>query len=276
MSNPFPGMDPYLEQHWRDVHHRLITYASDQLQPQLPQDLLARVEERVVVEPTDDDERSVYPDVRIVEHGAGAAVATRPQAAAAGSTSIIIHADDEPATEGFIEIVEAGSARRVVTVLEILSLTNKLAGEGREIYRRKQRELKAGRVTLVEIDLLRAGRRTMTVPTHKVPQAYRTAYQVCVRRGWRADEFEVYPVPLRERLPDVRVPLRETDSHVVLKLQELIDRAHQNGRYETTDYRVAPVPPLRKADAAWAVEVLRRAGMRDEGGQRVGELKAES
>lgn len=27
MSNsPFPGMDPYLERFWRNVHHRLVTY----------------------------------------------------------------------------------------------------------------------------------------------------------------------------------------------------------------------------------------------------------
>ena len=32
MDSPFPGMDPYLEQYWRSVHHRLVTYAGDQLQ----------------------------------------------------------------------------------------------------------------------------------------------------------------------------------------------------------------------------------------------------
>ena len=34
MASPFPGMDPYLEQFWGDVHHALITYARDQLQPE--------------------------------------------------------------------------------------------------------------------------------------------------------------------------------------------------------------------------------------------------
>ncbi|HBJ33170.1 MAG TPA: hypothetical protein DDZ51_00095 [Planctomycetaceae bacterium] len=28
-ASPFPGMDPYLEYHWRSVHHRLITYLGD-------------------------------------------------------------------------------------------------------------------------------------------------------------------------------------------------------------------------------------------------------
>ncbi len=27
MPSPFPGMDPYLEAHWRDVHAGLIIYA---------------------------------------------------------------------------------------------------------------------------------------------------------------------------------------------------------------------------------------------------------
>ena len=49
MPSPFPGMDPYLERHWGDVHTRLITYSSDQLQTVLPKDLRARVQERVVV-----------------------------------------------------------------------------------------------------------------------------------------------------------------------------------------------------------------------------------
>jgi hypothetical protein len=51
MHSPFPGMNPYLEQYWGDIHHRLITYSSDALQKQLPGDLRARVGERVFVEP---------------------------------------------------------------------------------------------------------------------------------------------------------------------------------------------------------------------------------
>src|SRR5262245_52393742 len=56
MPSPFPGMDPYLEQHWGDIHHRLITYGCDQLRPQLPEDLRARIEERVFVESDEGDD----------------------------------------------------------------------------------------------------------------------------------------------------------------------------------------------------------------------------
>jgi len=32
MKNRFPGMDPYLEQFWLDVHARLVLYICDQLE----------------------------------------------------------------------------------------------------------------------------------------------------------------------------------------------------------------------------------------------------
>ncbi len=68
MKSPFPGMDPYLEKHWRDIHARLITYGCDQLQPQLAGPLRARVEERVVVDaPGSGQEYGIYPDVRVIE-----------------------------------------------------------------------------------------------------------------------------------------------------------------------------------------------------------------
>jgi hypothetical protein len=57
MASPFPGMDPYLEQHWGDVHQSLIIYAGDHLQKLLPKDLRARVEERVFVESAQDTRR---------------------------------------------------------------------------------------------------------------------------------------------------------------------------------------------------------------------------
>jgi hypothetical protein len=61
MASPFPGMDPYLEQHWGDVHHRFITYASDHLAKVLPGDLRARVEERVFVESPQNGQRPIIP-----------------------------------------------------------------------------------------------------------------------------------------------------------------------------------------------------------------------
>src|SRR5437660_9201377 len=122
---------------------------------------------------------------------------------------VIVQYDGEPATETYINIVEAGLGQRLVTVIEVLSLANKLRGEGQAQYRQKQRELYGARVSLVEIDLLRRGERVVSVPQALIPRHARTTYQVCVRRGWRPRRFEIYPVPLRKPLPSLRIPLRE-------------------------------------------------------------------
>ena len=54
MQSPFPGMDPYLEKYWHEVHKRLIIYAGDQLQERLPRRLRAKFEERVLLESESD------------------------------------------------------------------------------------------------------------------------------------------------------------------------------------------------------------------------------
>jgi len=265
MASPFPGMDPYLEQFWRDVHASLIIYARDQLQGNLPSDLRARVEERVVVEPGVGEERSVYPDIRVVERGRGysAAVAVETEADVALLEPVTLRLESEPMTETFIEIIDVGSGKRVVTVIEVVSLANKLPGDSRDKYRQKQEELRAGGVSLVEIDLLRAGQRRLGVPYHRVPVSHRTAYQVCVRRGWDPEAVQVYAVPLRQRLPIVKVPLRQTDADVPLDLQALIEQGYRNGGYDADiDYRYAPDPPLAADDEQWADGLLRSQGRR--------------
>jgi hypothetical protein len=265
MASPFPGMDPYLEEFWRDVHARLIIYGADQLQGRLPGDLRARVEERVVVEPLDlgDETRDVYPDIRVVERGRGPALAVATETDVAIEEPLVLQLASVPMTETFIEIIDVGSGKQVVTVLEVLSLSNKLAGSSQDDYRQKRKELMAGRVSLVEIDLLRSGKRGLSIPYDIIPRNYRTTYQVCVRRGWRPNRAEIYRVPLRQRLPIIRVPLRETDPDVMLDLQALIDQCYRNGGYDDDiDYRRDPARPLDRDDAQWADELLRSQGRR--------------
>lgn len=264
MPSPFPGMDPYLEQFWRDIHARLVIYAADQLQTRLPADLRARVEERVFVEPAFGAPRSVYPDIRVVERGRGQALATVVEPGVEVAEPLVIYLPDEPVTERYIEIIDVGSGRHVVTVIEVLSVSNKLPGEGQELYRRKQQELRDGHVNLVEIDLLRAGDRVLSVGPTRIPVSHRTPYQVCVYRAAAALPcWEIYRVPLREHLPGIRIPLRPTDPDVPLALQALIDQCYRNGGYdEDIDYSREPDPPLDADDAHWADALLRQAGRR--------------
>jgi hypothetical protein len=225
MNSPFPGMDPYLEQHWGDVHHNLITFAQGFLNERLPRDLRARTEERILIQ--------LPSEVPF----------------------------QEPKTQGFLEIIETRPERRVITVIEVLSPSNKYAGPGREQYRQKQQDLAEACISLVEIDLLRAGPHVLQLPLGQYPPAYRTPYKVCVHRGSSA-KAGIYRLPLREKLPTIRVPLRPTDADVPLDLQALIEQVYRHGRYDDIDYTVPPVPPLDPDDAAWADELLRAAGKR--------------
>src|SRR4051794_29598741 len=58
MPSPFPGMDPYLERHWRDVHADLVALARTALNHILPEDLVARMYKRLVT--SDDDGTATF------------------------------------------------------------------------------------------------------------------------------------------------------------------------------------------------------------------------
>ncbi|HXE56123.1 MAG TPA: DUF4058 family protein, partial [Tepidisphaeraceae bacterium] len=245
-------MDPWLERFWGDVHHRLITYACDQIQELLPEGLLARMQERVFLEFPESVGRTVYPDGRIVET-APATPAAPPKAAGgvAVAEPLLVHLQSEPLTEGFIEVVDPASKGRVISVLEILSPANKAPGTGQSLYVQKQRELAAAGVSLVEVDLLRGGKRVTNAPPDILPRTHQTAYQACVRRATNSNVAEVYRIALREPLPNVGIPLRSQDRDVPLQLHQLLGEVYRRGRYGSSiDYREDPDPPLSAEDAA--------------------------
>jgi hypothetical protein len=254
-------MDPYLETYWRDVHHRLITYACDTIQLALPDELLARTNERVFLE-TDQDGRSIYPDVEIIEESRSRNAAASTALLDVAEPILVATPSSEPAPQGFIEIVDTRSGNRIVTVIEFLSPSNKLAGEGRELYLQKQREVLESGAALVEIDLTRAGRRMMMLAPEQIPRKHRKTYQILVHRPWKPKVFALYPISIRDRLPKIAIPLRETDQEIALDIQALIDQVYINGRYHKLDYRQTLEPPLGAEDAAWADELLRAAGNR--------------
>ncbi len=254
-------MDPYLEARWGDVHQRLITYASDALQARLPPGLRARVEERVFVETEHDQMRRIVPDLHIAQvhpahsHEAGGGEADG--VAVAEPMTFLL--EEEEVTEGYIEIREAGGGK-VITVIEFLSPSNKAGGEGQRLYLQKQSELLRSDTSLVEIDLIRSGRRVIAFPELRIPAERRRDYLVCVRRGWSEREREIYALSLRQRLPAIPIPLRQSDRPVPLDLQALLDKCYANGRYDDIDYTEPPVPALEPEDAAWAEFVLKACG----------------
>lgn len=269
MPSPFPGMDPYLEDSilWSGVHQRLITYSCAELNRVLPAGYVADISERLyVLQP--EVERNIYPDVVVLEKlstprdgDAGVAGATT----AVADPPLLLTIEPVEVREVFIQILSLREANRVVTVIEVLSPSNKTAGnEGRQLYLTKQREILESQTHLIEIDLLRQGEHTVALPREALLQRdIQWDYLVCLHRGGQGRRYEVWPIRLRQRLPRIWVPLSEGDPDVVLDLQKVFDRCYDEGAYaRLVDYRREPAIPLKGNDAEWATALLHERGLR--------------
>jgi hypothetical protein len=135
-------MDPWLELHWRGVHARLITYIADQLATQLPEPLVARPEEEVLVDIDDQPSGAIRPDVEVTETLAGSEGGHKPSSGALATVAEpLVLRIPEPEVHRRVQIVDPLSGGRVITVIELLSPSNKLRGRGRNAYKAKQHDL---------------------------------------------------------------------------------------------------------------------------------------
>lgn len=276
MPSPFPGMDPYLEhpELWPDVHHALIAGVQQHLNALLrPLNYVARVELRTFMFEPDDPATELYliPDTRIVERGGRVSDRHGEIGDDSGGGEIAVVAvpvatpidlTDLEATatpQRYLEIRDAAD-RRVVTVIEVLSPSNKVNGSaGRRAFFAKREEVRSTDANWFEIDLLRAG-----TPSFNHPSVPKTAYRAYADRSTEMERRRLaWPIRLRERLPVLPIPLRPGEADVPLDLQSVLDAAYDRAAYGAdTDYAIEPDPPLPAHDAAWADEVLRAAKLR--------------
>lgn len=256
-------MDPYLENpaRWPGVHHRLITYIGDALTTLLPPGYEADIGERLYVVQAD---REIYPDVALRKRASGRQKVTASAVAIASDPSWELTLDSDEIREGFIQITKTEDSSKVITILEVLSPSNKASGsEGRRLYREKQREVLASSCHLLEIDLLREGAHTVAAPQEKLLRKGVWDYLISLSRGGERDRCEVWAITLSQRLPRFRVPLAGEDPDVVLDLQDLILRVYDNGRYaDKLNYRAESIPALSRSASEWAAALLREHGLR--------------
>jgi hypothetical protein len=263
MPSPFPGMDPYLEDpaFWPGIHDSLIIYARDVLQPLLRPRYYIEVRERIYFE---DMREVIYPDATI--HRRRPPLDTDRDVAVLPADEPTILRVETRQRETFLEICALGS-HEVVTVIEVISPSNKhVGGHGRTEYRKKQDEVLSSTAHLVEIDLLRGGAHVVVAPAGELRTLPSYDYVSCVSRATARQHVEVYAVSVRQRLPRIRIPLREPDPDVVLDLPSIFARCYDNGDYRTrVDYTASATPPLRPNDEAWADALLCEAGLRGPG-----------
>ena len=265
-TNPFPGMNPFMEQTWPDVHLALIGFIREALGSELPDELLAKAEVQVdVMTRPDGKGRTTRPDLTIVETTESWQRGLPPVWKPESDGGVVAVAEPEllVVEEPPHRWVEVHSdAGELVTVIEVLSPANK--GTHREAYRLKRREYVGAGVNFVEIDLLRGGGQIVDVNEETYRQRYAPLgehYAVCASRRIMPGRREMYPCPLRQRLPAIRIPLRATDPDVPLDLQAMVDRCYTSGRYWKLDYTRPLTPPLGAEDAAWVAGRLKEAGL---------------
>lgn len=227
MEPPFPGMDPYLEAPsiWPDVHNSLITAIRDQIQVAIVPRYRAMITPYVAFE-----------NVEI----ASATV-------------------EVPTEYGQIEI-RTVSDHRLVTVLELLSPANKRIGtKDSDAYHIKRQAILRGDAHLLEIDLLRWGRRPQT--TYALPN---TPYFIFLSRVQHRPQFEIWPLMLHQPITPIPIPLRYPDADIPLDLGLAIREAYRRARYDLeVDYRQAPPPPALSPDnATWLDVHLRERRVR--------------
>jgi hypothetical protein len=256
-------MDPYLEAPglWPDVRHGLISEMQATLNRRLRPKYRVRVQERVYIWDENDPGREVIvPDLRVAEtqEARGSDRAPQAEQVLVAEPVVLTTLIDDEIHEARLEVID-NSQRLVVTVIEVLSPANKVAGSrGRASYEEKRREVMTSPAHLVEIDLLRSG-----APLHAREVLPRGDYFVHVSRKERRPKGLVWPILLTQRLPAVSIPLKSEDPDAELDLQTVLNTAYDRAAYDLEiDYRGEPVPPLAPACAQWADQLLREKGLR--------------
>ena len=255
-DNPFPGMNPYLEQPWLwpGVHNGLIAMLQQELGPRLPPQYRLAIDERfefdVAFSAEDGNSWDIIPDLSITTERtrAGGVLVAEP-APPGGSVLVETPA---PVHITYLEVRQVPDDR-VVTVVEILSPTNKAPGSGRTDYIRKREDILASDVNLVEIDLLRGGE-PMPLTTPVPPCHYRILVS---RERWRPSA-RLFPFLLQNAIPKFPLPLLEGEAAIEADIGPLLAGMHHTGRYNmAVDYgKPPPAPALDEETQRWVDERL--------------------
>jgi hypothetical protein len=280
---PFPGMDPYLEAPdiWPDFHDRLATTLSSVLNVELPDPYYARLQKRpelgIILEAG--YKHRIIPDVSVLRYpqvrkspsgvsGMVTAVATLEQPRTEATVGVEFRVYTDPFQHRFVEIRDAERGHKLITLIEIVSPSNKQPGPDRRAYEAKQEEVLSSDANLIELDLLRTGRRLLPYPeleaaVHSLAADYLVLLNRATLRQGNWMDYTLYPVNLREQLPCIPIPLAGEDPDVLLDLQIAANRVYREGPYvRAVDYTAVPTPPLNEGDTTWANEQLHAAGFR--------------
>jgi hypothetical protein len=237
MKSPFPGMDPFIEARhlWGDFHDNLVVGLQQTIQDRLPAQYVARISERTFMEAEDPDlelilRHRLRPDVEVLKTNEAGYAPTSVSAGVAVADPALteMHPQLEyEEREIYFDIFKLDPDKQLVTSVEILSPSNKRLGSaGWEQYARKRNIFIQGRANLVEIDLLRGGKRhPMREPWPDSP------YVITVFRREKAPVADVWAAFAVKPLPTIPIPLLPADGDVAVALQPIVSQIFTRSRY---------------------------------------------
>jgi hypothetical protein len=245
MPNPFPGMDPYLERpdFWPNVHSSLIVALRDDLAPRLRPNYYVSIEERTyLLEPGGGLAFSTFPDAAVIGEAA-------PTYQAVGGDSQIVEVElpiPEEIRETYLEIRQVADDKKVITVIELLSPTNKRPGRGRELYEQKRLALLGTKTHLVEIDLLRAG------DSPAMRGGPGSHYHILISRWQERPTATLLPFSIRQPIPIFGLPLQVGDEEARVDIGRLLHDLYDRAGYDLrVDYTDEPEPPITAEELSW-------------------------
>jgi hypothetical protein len=220
-------MDPYLEdeQLWPSFQHQFVNCLYQILLPGLVDRYRARVSQRNYA-----TEQALFTSIVREEHH-----------------------------EEFIEIRQR-TDNRLITLVEVVSPSNKMTQAGRQAYLDKRREGRTHAASMVEIDLVLQGQPLLEYSRDGLPD---WDYAVTVTRSTQPERYEIYTATLQKRLPRFRLPLASDDRDTVLDLQTAFARCFDQGGFAAKiDYHRDPPTALGDDDRKWLHDLLKQQKLR--------------
>ncbi len=226
------AMCPELESpaYWQDFHSTFIVGWREAIADRLPDDYEAAIDEqfRIVQLPTDEHgipEQDAYrADVAVLRDNRELLSTERARSVATIEPVQVPNAVFAQFRETSIHILRH-SDRSLVTVLELLSPTNK-QGPGWHEYQQKRSNILHQSINLVELDLLRRGRRPLLAKPLPAGD-----YFCLVSNVDRHPNCDVYAWAVEHALPIVPVPLHAPDADIAVDLGEVFAATFERGRY---------------------------------------------
>jgi hypothetical protein len=243
-------MDPYLEdpEIWKEFQALFLRHLRDHLAERLPAGYEPHLQEReLLVELTPEQAKSLMPGLEMLK--------SRLQL----DNPLDLQLEEGPRRVAITQrfqvpylTIRRKTSRKRVTVLEVFWPGTKTFCGGHD-YLAKREELLEHPVHLVELDLLVSGYR-LPLPG-PVPDG---DYYAVIWPRQQRPHCRIFGWTLRQPIPPLRLPLRESDPDVTVDLGKVFTLAYDSGGFgQKLNYDGAPPAPLDVADLVWMAETVK-------------------